>query len=79
MTGSTGAAPADADVVDVELAVGRLASVVLHATTLAERMLALPDAGSEGDRAVRLERLQDAAARGRAALLRVVEEPSRQA
>ncbi len=54
---------------DLEQSLSRLAALALHATALAERTASLP---STLDRAARLQRLEDAAARSRAALLGLV-------
>lgn len=69
MTARTGPAAPCPDLRDVEQAVERLARVVLHTTTLADRMLALRGQDPTGDRAARLDLLLDVAARGRQALL----------
>lgn len=60
---------------DDEQTVRRIAQLVLHATTLADRLQLLPEQGSGAeDRRSRLERLRQAAESGRVALCTLAED-----
>jgi hypothetical protein len=63
------------DVDDDEQVVRRIAQVVLHATTLADRLQLLSERGSGAeDRSSRLDRLRQAAESGRRALHTIAED-----